>query len=44
VGGTADWVFAFPDRVSVTISAADHLLERDPDALLAALWGRWRWR
>jgi squalene-associated FAD-dependent desaturase len=39
VGGMADWVFAFPDRVSVTISAADHLLERDPDALLAALWG-----
>ncbi|MBO1077109.1 hydroxysqualene dehydroxylase HpnE [Roseomonas marmotae] len=39
VGGKADWVFAFADRVSVTISAADHLLEHDADALLAALWG-----
>lgn len=36
VGGTADWVFAFPDRYSVTVSAADHLLEVED--LPARLW------
>jgi len=36
VGGTADWVFAFPDRLSVTVSAADHLLEAAD--LPARLW------
>jgi squalene-associated FAD-dependent desaturase len=38
VGGTAEWVFAFPDRLSVTVSAADRLLEMDPEALTALLW------
>lgn len=38
VGGTAEWIFAFEDRVSITISAADHLLEMDADALGALLW------
>ena len=27
IGGTAEWVFAFPDRLSVTISAADRLID-----------------
>jgi len=38
IGGTVDWVFAFEDRVSITISAADHLLDVDNDALAARLW------
>ena len=38
VGGTAEWIFAFADRISTTTSAADHLLEMDADALGASLW------
>jgi len=38
IGGTAEWVFAFNDRLSVTVSAADHLMEMDTDALTALLW------
>jgi squalene-associated FAD-dependent desaturase len=38
IGGTAEWVFAFNDRLSVTISAADRLMEMDTDALTALLW------
>jgi squalene-associated FAD-dependent desaturase len=38
VGGTAEWVFAFPDRVSVTVSAADHLMDQDNDSLSELLW------
>ncbi|MFZ5779983.1 MAG: hydroxysqualene dehydroxylase HpnE [Pseudomonadota bacterium] len=37
-GGTAEWVFAFPDRVSVTVSAADALLEADTEDLISRLW------
>jgi squalene-associated FAD-dependent desaturase len=38
VGGTAEWVFAFPDRLSVTVSAADRLLDMDTEELTALLW------
>ncbi|WP_206668037.1 hydroxysqualene dehydroxylase HpnE [Pseudoroseomonas oryzae] len=38
VGGLVDWVFAFPDRLSVTISDARHLMEEPSDALAARLW------
>lgn len=38
IGGTADWVFAFEDRISVTVSAADHLMEDDIDSLASLLW------
>ena len=38
VGGTAEWVFAFNDRLSVTVSAADHLVEMDNDPLVGLLW------
>jgi squalene-associated FAD-dependent desaturase len=38
LGGTAEWVFAFPDRLSVTVSAADHLLEMETPELAALLW------
>lgn len=36
--GTAEWVFVLPDRISVTVSAADHLVDRDREALAAAFW------
>ena len=38
IGGTAEWVFAFADRLSVTVSAADRLLEMDTPELTALLW------
>ena len=38
IGGTAEWVFAFPDRLSVTVSAADRLVDRDNEELAALLW------
>jgi squalene-associated FAD-dependent desaturase len=38
VGGTAEWIFAFPDRISVTVSGADRLLDADRQALAEQLW------
>jgi len=38
IGGTAEWVFAFPDRISVTVSAADGIVDRDRDELARTLW------
>lgn len=38
IGGTAEWVFAFPDRLSTTTSAGDALLDEDREALAARLW------
>ncbi|NIJ07847.1 squalene-associated FAD-dependent desaturase [Sphingomonas vulcanisoli] len=38
IGGTAHWIFAFPDRLSVTISAADALCDMDRDQLAARIW------
>ena len=38
LGGTAEWVFAFPDRISVTVSAAEHLVDRDREELARAFW------
>jgi squalene-associated FAD-dependent desaturase len=38
VGGTAEWIFAFPDRISVTVSGADRLLDTDRQALAEQLW------
>jgi squalene-associated FAD-dependent desaturase len=37
-GGTAEWLFAFPDRLSVTVSAADRLVDLDREALAKAFW------
>ncbi len=37
-GGTAEWLFAFPDRLSVTVSAADRLVEMDREALARLFW------
>jgi squalene-associated FAD-dependent desaturase len=38
VGGLSEWLFAYPDRLSVTISAADRLLDRPREALAEAIW------
>jgi squalene-associated FAD-dependent desaturase len=38
IGGTAEWIFAFPDRVSTTISGADRLVDMDREALAALIW------
>ncbi|MBV8972115.1 MAG: FAD-dependent oxidoreductase, partial [Sphingomonadaceae bacterium] len=37
-GGTAEWLVAHGDRVSVTVSAADALAARDRAEIAAALW------
>lgn len=38
-GATAEWLFAFADRISVTVSAADRLVDRDRAELAATFWG-----
>lgn len=38
IGGTSEWIFAFHDRLSVTISAADRLCDEDRAVLAARLW------
>lgn len=38
VGGLTEWVFVKPGVVSVTISAANRLLDRDTDELAATVW------
>ncbi|MGH6968517.1 MAG: hydroxysqualene dehydroxylase, partial [Stellaceae bacterium] len=38
VGGTAEWVFRKADVLSVTVSAADRLLDATEDELAALLW------
>lgn len=38
VGGLIDWLFAFPRRLSVTISGADHLIDRPREDLARAIW------
>lgn len=38
IGGTAEWVFLKPGVVSVTISAANRLVERTAEDLATSLW------
>ncbi|HEV7159145.1 MAG TPA: hydroxysqualene dehydroxylase HpnE [Caulobacteraceae bacterium] len=38
IGGLAQWVFAFEDRLSVTVSAAGDLADDNRQAVAAALW------
>jgi squalene-associated FAD-dependent desaturase len=38
VNGTAEWIFVRPDRVSVTVSAANRLIDRRADDLAATIW------
>jgi hypothetical protein len=37
-GGTAEWIFAFADRISVTVSAADAVVDQEREALAMLLW------
>ena len=38
IGGTAEWVFVKRGHVSVTISAANRMVDRSADAIAAAVW------
>jgi squalene-associated FAD-dependent desaturase len=38
LGGTAEWIFSFPDRISVTVSGADSIVDREREDLAATLW------
>lgn len=38
IGGTAEWVFAFSDRLSVTVSGADAIVDQDRETLANLLW------
>jgi squalene-associated FAD-dependent desaturase len=38
VNGIVEWLFAFPDRLSVTISGADRLLDAPRDQLARDIW------
>jgi squalene-associated FAD-dependent desaturase len=38
INGKAEWLFVFPDRLSVTISGADRLLDTPREELAALIW------
>jgi len=38
IGGAAEWVFAFPDRLSVTVSAANAIVDDDRQILAERFW------
>jgi hydroxysqualene dehydroxylase len=38
LNGTVEWLFAFPGRLSVTISAGDRLLDRPREELAKTIW------
>ena len=38
IGATVEWIFSFPDRISVTVSNAERLIEREREELAALLW------
>ena len=38
VGGLVEWLFAFPQRLSVTISAGDRLVDMPREELAGAIW------
>lgn len=38
IGGTAEWIFIKPGIVSITISAANRLVDRSAEDLAAAIW------
>jgi hydroxysqualene dehydroxylase len=39
VGAASEWIFRFPDRIAVTISAADRFLEISREELAEKIWG-----
>jgi squalene-associated FAD-dependent desaturase len=38
IGGTAEWIFTFQDRISVTVSGADAIVDRDREDLALTIW------
>ena len=38
IGGSAEWSFAFPDRISITVSGADAIVEKDREELARLFW------
>jgi len=38
VNGVTEWLFAFPDRLSVTISSADRLMDEPREKLAETIW------
>ncbi len=38
IGGTAEWVFVKRDHVSVTISAANRMVDQDAETIAGAVW------
>ncbi len=38
IGGLAEWIFTFHDRISVTISGADAIVEEERESLAARIW------
>lgn len=38
VGGLVEWLFVFPDRLSVTISGANRLMDEERDGLARKIW------
>lgn len=38
IGGSAEWIFAFPDRISITVSGADAIVEKDREELARLFW------
>ena len=38
IGGLSEWLFAFEDRLSVTISGADRLMDEPRESLAAQIW------
>ena len=39
LNGTVQWMFAFPGRLSITISAGDRLIDAPREELAATIWG-----
>ena len=39
LNGTVEWIFAFPGRLSVTISAGDRLIDSPREELAKTIWG-----
>jgi squalene-associated FAD-dependent desaturase len=38
INGVTEWLFAYPDRLSVTISCADRLMDEPRETLAQAIW------
>lgn len=38
IGGKAEWIFAFDDRISVTVSGAETMVDLDREALAEMFW------